>query len=220
MIDLSVWSLTIPEQVPARTIQTQQMRAGYTSNYFYRRGDSFVFWAPVTGTATGNSDFPRSELREVYSDGKARNWLYSEGTHTLRARLAVNKVPSTGQIVIGQVHAKDNLTPYVKLVYSQVRGVGYVQVYLRQRPDDTKSPVVMTYKSMPMDYFFDYSITITRGGQLKIDVAGQQYVIQIDRTWAAKHFYFKAGVYTLDNQGPPSEGGQAEFSELTVSHQK
>lgn len=220
MIDLSVWNLTLPEQVPLRTIQTPQMQSGYNSKYFYRNGESFVFWAPVAGTATGNSDFPRSELREVYPDGKARNWQYSEGNHTLSARLAVNKVPSTGQIVIGQVHAKDNLTPYVKLVYSQVKGVGYVQVYLRQRPNDVKSPLVMTYKSMPLDYFFNYTITITRAGQLMIDIAGQQYVNRIDPSWASKHFYFKAGVYTLDNQGPATEGGQAEFAELNVVHQK
>lgn len=218
MIDLSTWNITVPEQVPARTVETRLLKAGFSNKYFYRNGPVIIFWSPVTGTTKGSSSFPRSELRETFKDGKLRNWYYSEGTHTMRASLAVNKVPSEGRIVIGQVQSKDNPTPFVKLVYTQLRGVGYIQVMVRHRPYDVKSPVVMTYKSMPLDYPFTYTLQVTKSGQLKVDVAGQQYEEKIHAAWAKKRFYFKAGVYTLDNRGPSTEGGKATFSALSVTH--
>src|SRR3546814_19310599 len=74
------------------------------------------FWAPVTGAKTANAIYPRSELRETYSDGTLRNWLYSAADNKLRATLSVSQVPSTGKIVIGQIHAKDSTKPMVKQI--------------------------------------------------------------------------------------------------------
>ena len=218
MIDLNTWNLTIPEQVPARTIETRLVKADYRSPYFYRSGTTLLFWAPVTGTSTSNSPYPRSELRETFADGKQRNWLYKEGNHRLAASLAVTQVPSSGKIVIGQVHSKDNPTPYIKLQYQLVQGVGYVNLELRRKPGDIKSPVVMTYRSMPLNTRFNYAIDISRKGDLKVSIDGLTYTDKIDPAWASKRFYFKAGVYTLDNQGPPSEGGRAVFHQLRATH--
>lgn len=218
MIDLSTWNITVPEQVSARTVETRLVKAGFSNKYFYRNGRAIVFWSPVTGTTKGSSSFPRSELRETFKDGKLRNWYYREGTHTMRASLAVNQVPSEGRIVIGQVQSKDNPTPFVKLVYTQLRGVGYVQVMVRHRPYDVKSPMVMTYKSMPLNYPFTYTLQVTKAGQLKVNVAGLRYEEKIHPAWAKKRFYFKAGVYTLDKHGPSTEGGKATFSALSVTH--
>nr|WP_298116437.1 polysaccharide lyase family 7 protein [uncultured Pseudomonas sp.] len=106
----------------------------------------------------------------------------------------------------------------VKLVYTQLRGVGYVQVMVRHRPYDVKSPMVMTYKSMPLNYPFTYTLQVTKAGQLKVNVAGLRYEEKIHPAWAKKRFYFKAGVYTLDKHGPSTEGGKATFSALSVSH--
>lgn len=220
MIDLNTWNLTIPEQVPARTIETRLVKADYRSPYFYRSGTTLLFWAPVTGTSTSNSLYPRSELRETFADGKQRNWLYKEGNHRLAASLAVTQVPSSGKIVIGQVHSKDNPTPYIKLQYQLVQGVGYVNLELRRKPGDIKSPVVMTYRSMPLNTRFNYAIDISRKGDLKVSIDGLTYTDKIDPAWASKRFYFKAGVYTLDNQGPPSEGGRAVFHQLRATHVK
>lgn len=220
MIDLSTWNLTIPEQVPAQTIETRLMKAGYRSPYFYRSGNSLFFWAPVTGTTTKNSVYPRSELRETFPDGKLRNWLYSEGNHSLKASLAVTQVPSSGKVVIGQVHSKDNPTPYIKLQYRVERGVGYVNVELRNKPADAKSPVVMAYKSMPLNTRFNYSIDISRKGDLKVAINGLTYTGKVDPAWAGKRFYFKAGVYTLDNVGPATEGGRTVFHQLSATHTK
>ena len=78
---------------------------GYSSEYFYKDPDgSLVFWCPVTGVTTSGSSYPRSELRETKPDGTLYNWNVSDGTATLNATLAVNEVPSTGKVVVGQIH--------------------------------------------------------------------------------------------------------------------
>jgi len=220
MIDLSQWNLTIPERIPAHTIETKIVKAGYRDRYFYRSGTNLVFWAPVTGTSTGGSTYPRSELRETFSDGKLRNWYYREGSHSLRAALTVQQVPSSGKIVVGQIHNKDNPTPYLKIVYQQVRGTGYINVELRKKPMDAKSPVVMTYKGMPLNTRFSYALDVSKQGDLRVAINGQVYSGKIDRGWADKRFYFKAGVYTIDNQGPASEGGRVVFHQLSAVHRK
>jgi hypothetical protein len=81
------------------------------TNNFQAEGSNVQFWTPVTGTRTENAIYPRSELRETYADGRLRNWTYPEADNYLRATLAVNQVPSSGKIVIGQIHAYDSQKP-------------------------------------------------------------------------------------------------------------
>jgi len=218
MIDLGHWNLTIPEQIPSQTIATKQIKAGYRSKYFTPTGQAVTFWVPVTGTSTRGSTYPRSELRETFPNGKARNWLFSEGSSYLTATLAVQQVPSTGAVIIGQIHALANPTPYLKILYRQVRGVGYVDVAVRENPNDLKSPIVMTYKGMPMNTPFGYSVEVSKQGDLRVDVAGQVYIGKISSAWSQKKLYFKAGVYVMDNKGPATEGGKVTFTQLDMGH--
>lgn len=220
MIDFNDWNLTIPERVPAQVIETKVVKAGYRDRYFYRTASGVVFWAPVTGTHTKGSDYPRSELRETFSNGELRNWYYKDGTHKLSAALTVKQVPSSGRIVIGQIHSKDNSKPFLKILYKQVNGTGYVYIELRKKPGDSKSPTVMTYKGMPLNYRFDYQVDVAKSGNLRVDIGGMVYRTKIDSAWAKKRLYFKAGVYTLDNKGSSSEGGRVEFHDLSVTHSK
>lgn len=117
MIDLSTWNLSIPVGSPPSTIDTPKLLSGFKDQYFQAEGSSVQFWTPVTGTRTENAVYPRSELRETYSDGRLRNWLYSDADNFLRATLAVNKVPSSGKVVIGQIHAYESQKPLIKVEY-------------------------------------------------------------------------------------------------------
>jgi hypothetical protein len=220
MIDFNDWNLTIPERTPAQVIETKDIRAGYKDRYFYRTAAGVEFWAPVTGTTTKGSTYPRSELRETYSDGELRNWYYKDAMNELSAELTVKQMPSQGRIVIGQIHSKDSSKPFLKILYKQVSGTGYVYLELRKKPGDSKSPTVMTYKGMPLDTPFKYEIDLAKNGELRVDINGLVHTSKIDSSWAKKRLYFKAGVYTLDNKGASSEGGRAEFHKLWVSHRK
>ena len=58
-------------------------------------------------------------------------------------------------------------------------------------------------------------------GVLRITVQGKAQevnLLETDPDWGNQTFYFKAGVYPQDNEGPDSEGARAAFSYLKVSH--
>jgi len=217
MIDLTVWNITLPVQTPAQVVATKAM-PNLQNKYFNRTGERIVFWAPVTGSHTGKSDFPRSELRETSKDGKLRNWRYNSGVNTLKGTLSVNQVPSEGRVVVAQIHAKDAPTPLLKLVYRYAKGTGNIDVEYRVKPNDKKSPVLFSVPNVALNKVFNYSLQMDKQGKLTvlIDNVGKQ--VKLDSSWYAYDFYFKAGVYTLDNVGNASEGGKVTYTKLDVSH--
>ena len=117
MIDLATWNLSIPVGVPATTINTPVLVGGYQDYYFKSLDGRVLFWTPVNGTTTANASYPRSELRETLASGALRNWTYPGAQHTLNAQLSISQVPSTGKIVIGQIHAHGSSWPLLKLEY-------------------------------------------------------------------------------------------------------
>jgi len=217
MIDLTVWNITLPVQTPAQVVATKAMPA-LKNKYFDNNGQRIVFWAPVTGSHTGKSEYPRSELRETSKDGKLRNWRYNSGTNTLKGTLAVNQVPSEGRVVVAQIHAKDAPTPLLKLVYRYAKGTGNIDVEYRVKPKDKKSPVIYTVPNVPLNKVFSYSLQMDKQGKLSVLIGNSGKQVKLDPSWYGYDFYFKAGVYTLDNVGYASEGGKVTYTKLDVSH--
>jgi hypothetical protein len=218
MIDLSTWNLTIPEEIPAATISTAEVNGGYSSPYFQRVGSTLFFWTPVTGTTTGGSPYPRTELRETLANGSQNNWQYSKGSHYLSASLAVTQVPSSGVIVLGQIHSKDSAAPFAKVVYRHMNGIGYVCLEIREKPTNQDSKLALYLVGVPLSYPFSYSLAISNGNQLTAKLNSKTYRSTISSAWAGQNFYFKAGTYVIDNDGPTSEGGRAQFDALSVRH--
>ncbi|SDA38430.1 Alginate lyase [Pseudomonas sp. NFACC15-1] len=217
MIDLTVWNITLPVQTPAQVVATKAMPA-LKNKYFDNDGQRIVFWAPVTGSHTGKSEYPRSELRETSKDGKLRNWRYNSGTNALKGTLAVNQVPSEGRVVVAQIHAKDAPTPLLKLVYRYAKGTGNIDVEYRVKPKDQKSPVIYTVPNVPLNKAFSYSLQMDKQGLLSVLIGSTGKQVKLDPSWYGYDFYFKAGVYTLDNVGYASEGGKVTYTKLDVSH--
>ncbi len=217
MIDLTLWNLTLPIETPALTIATAALPRLQTS-YFTNTGDKIVFWAPVTGSHAGNSDFPRTELRETSIDGKAKNWLYSSGTNTLKGTLSVNQVPSTGRVVVAQIHAKNATAPLLKVVYRYANGTGNIDLEYRVNPGDVKSPVAYTLPNVPLNKAFAYAIQMNKQGKLMVLINNIGSQFQLAPSWYGYALYFKAGVYTLDNVGSTTEGGKVTYTRLDVSH--
>ena len=116
MIDLATWNLSVPTGSTATIIETPKLMKGYRDGYF-QSGDTLFFWAPVTGSTTENAKYPRSELRETTADGRVFNWAYSSANNFLRATLEVDQVPSSGKIVIGQIHCYQSTEPLLKVEY-------------------------------------------------------------------------------------------------------
>jgi Alginate lyase len=217
MIDLTTWNLTLPVPAPTLTVATAAMPRLQTS-YFTNTGDKIVFWAPVTGSASGSSEYPRSELRETLADGKARNWLYDSGLNTLKGTLSVNQVPSNGRVVVAQIHAKNAAAPLLKVVYRYANGTGNIDLEYRVNPTDEKSPVAYTVPNVPLNKAFAYAIQMNKQGKLTVLINNTGPQITLAPSWYGYAFYFKAGVYTLDNTGPVTEGGKVTYTRLDVSH--
>ena len=222
MIDLATWNLSVPVGSPPATIDTPKLVSGFKNQYFHSSSGTLFFWAPVTGTRTENAIYPRTELRETYSNGTLRNWLYPEADNSLRATLKVSKVPSSGKVVIGQIHAYDSQKPLVKLEYQykSKTATGNLVAKVRTRPDDAEGRVITIASGVKLDQDFSYLIHLSPGGALGISAAGSQWDSKISATWRDKPLYFKAGVYVQDNAGPTSEGAQVSFSKLDIDHDK
>ena len=220
MIDLATWNLSIPVGIPSTTIETPVLVGGFQDYYFKTDNGTIIFWAPVNGTTTENATYPRSELRETYADGSLRNWLYPDADNSLTAALKVTQVPSTGKIVIGQIHAKNSTSPLLKLEYQYKawQGTGNIVAKVRINPSDATGQVITIASGVPLNQRFTYHIHLTPNGTLSISSYNRNWNAQINSEWAVKPLYFKAGVYTQDNTGYETEAGSATFEELEIKH--
>jgi len=220
MIDLSTWMLSVPEGTPATTISTPTLVAGFKDQYFHSDTGTLFFWAPVTGTVTESAIYPRCELREANADGSVHNWQYSAADNTLRATLAVNEVPSSGKVVIGQIHVYGSNTPLLKVEYQYKAKTqtGNIVAKVRYHVTDDEPTVIQVATGVPMNTKFSYLIHLSPGGTLSVDTAGYKWEDQISATWKASQLYFKAGVYTQDNTGDVNEGGTVTFYKLNAGH--
>lgn len=222
MIDLATWNLSVPVGSPPYTVETTKLVKGFKDQYFHSNTGMLFFWSPVTGTRTENAKYARTELRETYSDGTLRNWYYPDADNSLRATLAVKQVPSSGKIVIGQIHAYESQKPMVKVEYQYDTSsdTGDIVAKVRMRPDDDEGRVVTVATGVKLHQEFSYLIHLSPGGALGISAAGYQWNTDISAKWRVKPLYFKAGVYVQDNSGYTSEGGKVTFSKLDIDHDK
>jgi hypothetical protein len=93
-IDLSNWKLTLPVGTPGKPTEIKQPAlATYASEWFRRVGEAFIFIAPTDGVTTKNSKNPRSELREMNSNGTLAAWSSTVGRHTMDVELSVDVLP-------------------------------------------------------------------------------------------------------------------------------
>ncbi|MDE1167081.1 MAG: polysaccharide lyase family 7 protein [Pseudomonas sp.] len=222
MIDLSTWNLSIPVGTPAKTVDTPTLVSGFKDQYFHSDTGTLFFWAPVTGTVTESAKYPRTELRETNADGSEHNWTYPGYQHFLRATLEVNQVPSSGKIVIGQIHVNDSNKPLLKVEYQykESKGSGNIVAKVRYHPDDENPTVIIVAEDVPLDKQFSYSIHLSSMGELSVSAADYHWQTKISATWRVAELYFKAGVYTQDNTGYTSEGGKVTFYKLKINHDK
>ncbi|MGG2395411.1 polysaccharide lyase family 7 protein [Pseudomonas sp. SH1-B] len=219
MIELAMWNLSIPVGVPAATIETPVLAGGYQDHYFQSRDGAIFFWSPVNGTTTESAKYPRSELRETYADGSLRNWTYPEADHFLHAGLQVSQVPSTGKIVIGQIHAYKSSMPLLKLEYQYKAYAqsGNIVAKVRLSPEAEIQTVTLA-TGIALNQRFTYVVHLTPKGTLVINLNASKWSTRLDSSWAPKPLYFKAGVYTQDNTGYETEAGAARFDKLLIEH--
>ncbi|MGI5232563.1 polysaccharide lyase family 7 protein [Actinoallomurus sp. CA-142502] len=217
--NLSVWELQLPIGSPGSptTIPPSQLKGanGYTNPaYFWtdKNDGSMTFWDPESGVTTPNSNYARSELREMNADGSAADWSLS-GTHKLSATLRIVSV--TKNVCVGQIHlgsGGSSTKPLLELYY---HSNGDVVLGLERSPDGGQNTYTLT--NVPLGTQWSYVIAIV-GGKIQITVNGTTKSYSIASGFNAYHQYFKAGDYNQSSSSSTTNGAKVKFYALTVSH--
>ena len=215
--DLSHWKLTLPDAA-ASEVSPGQLAAGVTNAFFATGPDgAMVFFCPVTGGTTSGSAYPRCELRELMDTWNSTvNWT-GQGRHRLTAQCRVSQIPSSGKVIIGQIHSySGNARPLVKLQFNS----GGIEALVKKSPD-SDTDTRFTFPDAALNDMISYQIEVVNG-LLSMTVGGVQRsvnVFQSDPAWADQTFYFKAGNYCQDNSGATNEGAVVAFYQLSIAHE-
>jgi len=203
---LANWTLQLPlaQGGSVQQVTGDKLEAGYTSEYFQSGTDrSMIFWCPVNGGTTANSHYPRSELRQTAPGG---DWTFA-GDHELRASCKVLVVPSSGRVIIGQIHGHLDQSEIIKLEWDNGK------VYAAVEPDRA-GEIQLALGAYKLGDSLVYSIHM-QAGMLDVQVGSRSVKYDYTAaTWKTDTYYFKAGAYTQDNAGSPSEGAKVAFYSL------
>ncbi|WP_252270845.1 polysaccharide lyase family 7 protein [Pseudomonas subflava] len=214
--DLSHWKLTLPDD-DASEVDNAKLRDGYASRYFHLADNgAMVFVAPSGAGSTKNSDYPRSELRELLDPtDDNRNWSGS-GFHQLSASARVLRAPSTQKIIVGQIHGFD-ARPLIKLQWQK----GKLRALIKRHPKGPNEDISHVFATPVDNDLFSYVIEL-RDGVLAVEVNGERITHDVyaeDPAWRDVTFYFKAGAYVQDDDEDGDDDlGEVQFTQLNVRH--
>ncbi len=223
--DLSLWELQEPVGSPGSpTIigpATLVGPSGFQDEYFFTdtTDGSMTFWDPENGVTTPNSNYPRSELRELNADGSEANWPIA-GTNTMSATLVVMRVPD--HVCVGQIHCgtalQSGLTATTKpLLELYCYSNGDVKLGIENGPAGGQTTYSIT--NVQLGTKFSYVIRLTLDGTIHLVLNGTTYAFTIPASFMGYGEYFKAGNYDQSVGNDPTVGSTVKFYALHVSHQ-
>jgi len=212
VLDLSRWNLTLPEDTDHKgnpdEISVTELQAFTHPQFFFvsDSGDAVVFRAPCNGAATKNSDYPRSELREMQADGRPAKWSTDDPIlHELHARISITGTPSVKQhVVCAQIHGGDDDVIQIRLEKKKL---------FVERDGEKDAVLDGNYQLASL-----FELRITAGqGVLTVWYNGEQ---KLDTTIATHSAcYFKAGCYTQSNSErgePVDSAGEVMIHEIAI----
>jgi len=207
LLDLANWYLTLPTGAPGEPDTVMQPElATYSSEWFKVGGAGVAFTANAGGVTTKNSNYPRSELREMNGSKKA-SWSNTSGTHTLEAREAFTALPTAKPDVVGaQIH--DSESDIIEIRLEGAR--------LLVRYNDGKSDTILD-PNYTLGTPYDLKI-VAANGHILVSYNGSQMA---DIPASGSGWYFKAGSYVQSNPTrgeQPGAVGSVDISALTVTH--
>jgi hypothetical protein len=219
--DLSIWELQEPVGSPGAptTLTSSKLvgASGYHDTYFFTdpTDGAMTFWDPENGVTTANSNYPRSELREMTASGAAADWPVT-GTHTLSATLKVTTVPD--HVCVGQIHlgtgTPSSTKPLLELFYF---ADGSITLGVEQTPaggNEVQHPV----GSAPLGTKWSYVIGLS-GNTISLALnGGAAQTFPMSSTFDQENMYFKAGDYDQSVGSSATVGAKVQFYALGVFH--
>jgi hypothetical protein len=222
--DLSLWQLEEPIGLPKAptTIDPSRLKgaSGFQDAYFFTDpvDGAMTFFDPENGVTTPNSNYPRSELREMNADGSPANWPIA-GTNRLSASLKVTQVPD--HVCVGQIHVGTPLQaglststkPLLELYYY---ANGDIKLGIEDSPagGQTSHPIA----NVPLGTRFDYTIQLTGDGTITLLLNGAPSTFQLPAGFTGYGQYFKAGNYDQSVGTDPTIAATVKFYALSLSH--
>ncbi len=233
VLNLAHWTLQTFSNSSAsatKTVSAASLVAGYTDKFFGLTQDSdgyaVAFFAPDDGAFVGVAVHPRSELREMKSDGTtAALWNpFDTLTHSLTASLKVTD--ARHRVCVGQVHADAQLDgsspastkPLLELYYETN---GDFTVAFQNGPADPQTEHPLNF-NVPVGQKFSYVIQVKNGQEsVAVTYNGSTKSISQAIPSGFKNYgqYFKAGDYNQTTVNSDSNGTKDQFYSLSVSHQ-
>ncbi|MFA6973729.1 MAG: polysaccharide lyase family 7 protein [Parcubacteria group bacterium] len=194
ILDLTNWKLTLPVRSAGKSSDPQEISQSQLKDYEFlpwfkltadQRGVQFR--APVNAPTTGNTNYARSELREMTKGGTQEAfWPSTSGIHTLLLEEAITAVPkSKPDVVAGQIHGDDDDLLVIRLEYPKLF-IGRGKSNLLTLDEDYTLGKKFTVKFVAEDG----KIMVYYNGS-----ADPVYVLEKK----VKMAYFKVGVYTQSN---------------------
>jgi hypothetical protein len=181
-------------------------------------GGALVFWAPVAGATTRNSDHARTELNSLTT------FAAGSGRHALAATVAVNQVPSEGkEVILAQIHGADDLraVPFVMLRWAD----GALRVVVKQERSGSAARSYPLTSDVPLGARFDIAMVDNGDGTLTFTANFQgdapEVTAPLPAAFAGAPVRFQAGAYqqavSPGTTAGPDEGARVTFSALTVT---
>ncbi|MFJ4677470.1 polysaccharide lyase family 7 protein [Kitasatospora sp. NPDC088783] len=217
--DLSRWQLQEPVGSPGSptTVSSAALQGpnGFHDAYFYTDGGdgAMTFWAPEKGVTTPNSNYARSELREMNPNGGAADWALA-GSHRLAATLRVVSV--TSNVCVGQIHlgsGGSSTKPLIELYY---RASGDIVAGVENSPDGGQTTHTVGHVAVGTKW--SYTIAVSGGNTIDLTVNGSTTHYPIPSSFNAYHQYFKAGSYNQSSSDSTTKGARVAFYALAVNH--
>lgn len=217
--DLGVWELQEPVGSPGSptTISSSRLQGagGYQDTYFFTDGSdgAMTFWAPEKGVTTPNSNYARSELREMNRSGSAADWSLA-GSHRMDATLRVVSV--TSNVCVGQIHLGSGGTSTKPLIELYYHSNGDIVAGVENSPDGGQTTHTVGHVAVGTKW--SYTIAVSGGNTIDLTVNGSVTHYPIPSSFNAYKQYFKAGSYNQSSSDSTTNGARVAFYALTVAH--
>ncbi len=208
-LNMTNWKLQLPvggEEKPTEVLNPKPGE-GVAGRWFNLARDSaggrgLIFRAPVNGVTTKGSKNPRSELREMNSDGSKAAWSSSSGTHTMSVREAFTRLPTGNPRIVGaQIHdVADDIMVF------RLEGT---KLWVTNGDNPHYKLADANYKlGTPFEAKF-----VVSGDQTRAFYNGQE-VTSIRKAYNGA--YFKAGAYTQANCSNTSPCATDNYGETVI----
>ena len=213
---LAGWQLTLPVPGPKGDAQIVNPAAVSPPWLTTDASGALVFWAPVRGVTTKNSEHARTELDSLDT------FAAGSGGRTLTASVTVTQLPSAvPEVIVGQIHGAADISsvPFVLLYYAD----GTVRAVVKQERTGNAHTDIPLLTGVGLGTRFDYAIADGGDGTIGVTATADGRTARgqapVPAAFSGATVRFQAGAYQQapsSADAPESEGARATFTTITV----